>query len=219
MGEGIEFWDGFVLAGGGSRRMGVDKARLDWRGRPLYRHQMETLANAGAKRVQCIVAPGWQHPELAAGERVEDLFPGEGPLGGILTALRASDKEWVFVLATDMPLVEAKVIAALRRAWRPGCNAVIAAQQRPDGGRQWQPLAAYYHRETAEVIAEHFAAGLRKVVTAIEWLRVEPVFLPKRHFLNANTPEEFSLLQEQAALLQSAAEGPGEGEEPASTQP
>jgi len=44
---------------------------------------------------------------------IADEEVGRGPLGGIATALAASERPWVFVAACDMPFLDAPVIARL----------------------------------------------------------------------------------------------------------
>ena len=78
---------GAVLVGGASRRMGVDKASLEVDGRPLAVTACSALLGAGISPVA--VVGGASHPPLPPGVKwLPDRWPGEGPLGGILTALR-----------------------------------------------------------------------------------------------------------------------------------
>jgi len=97
-----------LLAGGQSRRMGWDKTRLEWLGRPLWRHQMEMLAELGASR--CLLAcreeqrlqdetllPGWEWFFDPVGDE-------QGPLGVLGRALRVTAQPLV-VLAVDMPFM------------------------------------------------------------------------------------------------------------------
>ena len=94
---------GAVLCGGASRRMGTDKALVQLQGRALASRIADALTAAGASRV---VAIGGNAPALRALglDVVSDLHPGEGPLGGIITALScfAADTELVAVLACDL---------------------------------------------------------------------------------------------------------------------
>ena len=76
-----------ILAGGQSRRMGRDKALLNWRGQPLLAHMVATARAAGAAEV---VISGDPAQYAAFGPCVPDQWPGCGPLGGIASVLRAS---------------------------------------------------------------------------------------------------------------------------------
>ena len=98
---------GVVLAGGRSTRMGRDKALLDWRGRPLLEHQLETLHAAGVEEL------------LVSGERpvyrgVVDLQPGLGPLGGLASiAESVAGEADLVVIPVDMPLLGAALLRRL----------------------------------------------------------------------------------------------------------
>jgi molybdenum cofactor guanylyltransferase len=94
---------GAVLCGGASRRMGTDKAQVELDGQALAVRVARALAAAGATRV---VAIGGDAPALRALglHVVADDHPGDGPLGGIITALRTFEGEadLVAILACDL---------------------------------------------------------------------------------------------------------------------
>ena len=82
--------------------MGTDKALLEVDGRALAVIVADALRTSGADRV---VAVGGDLDGLSALglDAVPDLHAGEGPLGGILTALDATTEDVVVVLACDLP--------------------------------------------------------------------------------------------------------------------
>jgi molybdopterin-guanine dinucleotide biosynthesis protein A len=143
---------GAVLAGGESRRMGEDKARLLFGGEPLWRRQMRVLTAAGAAPVGVVRRAG--QPEIAPEVRhVRDEFSGAGPLAGLHAALKASGAAWVAVLAVDMPAIEA---AWFRGLWTQCAAGRGAVAQHADG---FEPLAAIYPREALGVVAARLEAG------------------------------------------------------------
>ena len=93
-------WTGVVLAGGKSSRMGRDKALVQVEGITLLDRAIEQL-RPHAKEVLVIGDPARYTPIHA--HVVPDDEPGNGPLGGLVTALAHARYVRVLVLACDMP--------------------------------------------------------------------------------------------------------------------
>lgn len=149
---------GAVLAGGSSTRMGRDKALLDFDGQPLIDRAIAALAEVCGS----VVVAGPQRPGVDA------IFladaPGEGPLAGIVAALRYARTPLVAVLAVDMPLASSRVFSNLAAAWH-GEPAVA-----PYGGGSVQPLHAVYATSAADQLADVLEAGQRSPRAAVERL-------------------------------------------------
>jgi len=161
--------------------MGRDKARLPFRGAEL----VSAVASAVAKAAGSATLIG--HRELPS---IPDLFPGEGPLGGILTALRHSASDCSLIVACDMPEIDAAFLSRLvdRAAQVPGA---VILPYGPDGLPQ--PLCAVYPGSARAGIERHFAAGVRKVTSALEGVPVEPLRVAESSFFqNVNTPEDWA---------------------------
>ncbi|MEQ1565764.1 MAG: NTP transferase domain-containing protein [Myxococcota bacterium] len=97
--------DGFVLAGGRSRRMGSDKARAPYRGRPLGVAAAESLRQVCGR-----VDDGlpWPLPDGSALEVVLEPDDEEPhPLWGVVSALDAARTERVAIVPCDVPGVTA----------------------------------------------------------------------------------------------------------------
>jgi molybdopterin-guanine dinucleotide biosynthesis protein A len=138
----------FVLTGGKSERMGSDKALLRL---PSGETLMERALAVGASvaRETRIVGAREKYAAYAwAGEIVEDLYPGQGPLAGIQVALKTSATEWNVVMAVDMPLVSGKLLAWLvERAKESGA---VVTVPRAKAGR-YETLCAVYRKEFCAV--------------------------------------------------------------------
>ena len=179
-------WTGAVLTGGASSRMGRDKALLEVGGTALARTVAGALTVAGADRV---VAVGGDRARLAALglEVVADLHPGEGPLGGILTALDAADTDVVVVLACDLPGADGPAVAAV----------VDALVRAPAAAVAWPVVAGRHHvlhaawraGLAAPVLRAAFAAGERSPRRAADRLaRASVTTVAERVVRNANRP-------------------------------
>src|SRR5258708_3902604 len=97
----------YVLAAGGSTRIGRGKALVEIAGRTMLL-RMHELLGCVASKVTVIAAPE-KYASLGI-KCVADRWPGEGPLGGILTALqdagaRNEKSEWSLIVSCDMPFL------------------------------------------------------------------------------------------------------------------
>jgi molybdopterin-guanine dinucleotide biosynthesis protein A len=182
----------FILAGGQSRRMGQDKALLEFGGRTLLDRAL-ALANAVAPAVR-IVAP--QERFLTIARTIEDVFPDCGPLGGIHAALMCTATELNLVLAVDLPFVEAGFLTYMIAQ----ASQVSALVTVPEAGKGLQPLCAVYRRDFREVaeralkkkknkIDALFADVETRVIAEPEITRMG---FPVKMFQNLNTPEELA---------------------------
>ena len=172
---------GAVLTGGASRRMGRDKALLRVGSRPpLAEVARRALEEAGAAEV---LAVGGDAGALSAlGLRpVPDEHPGEGPLGGLLTALDAATTDEVVVLTCDLPDVDGPAVAALLAGLRAD-PAVDVALPHVDG-RDLPLTAAWRATRARRVLRAAFDAGERaprRVLDRLTVRRVPEASRPRR---------------------------------------
>lgn len=175
---------GAVLTGGASRRMGRDKAFVEVDGIAMVRRVAAALDGAGCAP---LVAIGGDATRLAlAGlECVPDRWPGEGPLGGIVTALAATRCDTV-VVATDLPFLDDDTIRALRAAANADSAAdVVIARSARD-----EPLCGLWRVRCAEHLEACFDAGERSVHRAIEGLVVQRIPVAETAVRNVNHPRD-----------------------------
>ena len=168
--------------------MGADKALLVVGDRPLAVTAADALRGAGATDV---VAVGGDRGGLeAAGLRwIADRWAGEGPLGGLVTALDAAREDVLAVLACDMPNVTAaavvQVVAALDHAGA-GADAAVAVA----AGRV-HPLLGAYRRSVMPPLRAAFEAGERSLRSPLAARSVVMVALDDPGWAaNANRPDD-----------------------------
>jgi hypothetical protein len=167
-----------VLVGGASRRMGRDKAVLEVDGRPMALRVVEALGRAG---VQDVLTVGGSDRGFGLAH-VSDRYPGEGPLGGILTAFEGCRTELVFVVACDLPWITEAVFASLMD--HLGANDVaLARTDHPE------PMCGLWRVSTCRgVIERAFAGGERAVHRVLTGLRVAEATVDAAALRNVNTP-------------------------------
>jgi molybdenum cofactor guanylyltransferase len=182
----------FVLAGGKSVRMGTDKAFVEFSGTTLLARALKLLGEISGD----VWIVGSLEKFAPFGRVVEDEFPDHGPLGGIHAALRASDSDFNFVLAVDLPFVEVSLVKyLLGQAQRTKAMVTVA---RAGGG--WQPLCAIYRKPFAEVAERALQRSANKIdplfgqvkVRVVQETELKKANLSSEMFRNLNTPEELS---------------------------
>lgn len=123
---------GLVLAGGRSRRMGCDKARLCVDGELLVVRQVRLLRETGVSECWVSVAQGKAsaYPEIGNGVRwVEDATADAGPMEGIRQVLERTTAAWLLVLAVDLPALDAGFLRDMRRRCTDGRGVVPVTQR------------------------------------------------------------------------------------------
>lgn len=135
--------------------MGRDKGSLQYHAVPQARHAWKLLTEiCGSAFVS--TRPQWAnaapYSELPL---IIDRDVDAGPAAGLLAAWhRVPECAWL-VLAVDMPLVDAGVLAELVQARNP--ETLATAFHRPDGGIE--PLCAIYEPSARPVLSDRVARG------------------------------------------------------------
>lgn len=187
---------GFVQAGGGSTRFGTDKALVQLDGKTMLQRTGELLATVcdGVK----IVAPAGKYQGVPW-PTVSDRWPGEGPLGGILTGLMTMqrpefDRAWAMHVSCDMPFLTAEFLIYLReRTSRSTAQVVV-----PQTVNGLEPLCACWRADSTAALQAIFVSGVRKVTDAMKRLTMEVLDdsawkrfdTDNRLFWNMNTPAD-----------------------------
>jgi len=176
-----------VLAGGQSRQMGRDKSLLPIGGRTLLEHILEQVRPLVDETV--IGANDAGKYGFAGSPVVPDEQPGQGPLMGILSVVRAAQHERVLVTACDIPDLSGSFLRMmLRKAHR--ADIVMPRDSR---GRH-EPLPAVYTRRSLPAVRAVLARGGRRIVDILDEpdLRVEFVRFPRGAWhRNLNTPDDY----------------------------
>ena len=191
----------FVLAGGKSSRMGVDKAFVEYEGQTLLARALD-LAHSVASDVRIV---GNRHKFSVFAPVVEDIFHDCGPLGGIHAALRASPTENNLMLAVDTPFLSLQFLRYLIEQARaaPEAAVVIASV-----GGGWQPLCAIYRRIFVDPAETALRAGHNKIdrlfanlhTRIIDDRELKSAGFSLDMFGNLNTPEELKAAQEKSVV-------------------
>ncbi len=190
---------GLILAGGESRRMGEDKALLAYHGRSQVAYLADLLAPL------CTATYVSRRPdqgEIPEGNRgipiLFDTFLEMGPMGGVLSALRAFPHAAWLVVACDLPWLDSAALEALVAARNPFRQATAFLQS--DGAPE--PLCTIYEPRIYRVALGRLAEGrtsLRSLLRSDVSTLLEP---PCPEALRSlDTPQEFSRFETGAQAL------------------
>ncbi len=191
-------FEAFILAGGRSQRLGLEKPIVELNGEALVRIANTTLLEAKAKETTVVCGSKAElfRPVLGDLNLVDDLRPNLGAIGGIYTALEESHVEDVFVVACDFPFLTPEFIEYLgRRFVESEVDALVPMQ--PDGYKQ--PLCAFYRKSGCSLplkslLAEsEYAPSPRDLLDKVdteyaEFEEFSHLQGADRFFININTP-------------------------------
>lgn len=172
-----------ILIGGDSSRMGADKATYEVDGVPMAARVAMAAESAGAAEI-LLVGGTQARAKKLTGTWKKDAFPGEGPLGGVITALKAAGNDSVVVLSCDMPFITDAVIQSLVR----GLGDAQASVGRTDR-LNWL-CAAWSREECLGTLQTVWKRNERAVHRAAVLLDVAEVPVPAVAVRNINTPED-----------------------------
>lgn len=179
---------GLVLAGGKSRRMGQDKARLRRGGQSQLAYIAQLLEPLVERVFVSTRAQQQEEPERRRFDRIVDRYQGMGPVAGILSAMdEYPDVDWL-VVACDLPNVDASTVSHLldHRSQDQPFSAYISSH---DGLPE--PLCAVYTSASAEIVRGFVADGMpcpRKMLIRSDTLLLEQP--DPRSLDNVNTPDD-----------------------------
>jgi molybdopterin-guanine dinucleotide biosynthesis protein A len=182
---------GAILAGGGGRRIGGDKAIVELQGRPLISYPLEAVREA-LGQVAILAKADTKLPYVSGVTVWIEPEPRAHPLIGITQALALADGRPVLVCGADLPFVSARLIRKLARA-NPGRAPAVVACARG----AMQPLLGCYQPRALELLARPAADTSRPLRDSIRGL--EPVLL------EVDDPDELFDVDSPDDLLQAAA--------------
>ncbi len=179
---------GFVLAGGGSTRMGRNKALLPFHGTTLVEH----IAGIVRETVGSATLIGNRDQLGHLGLRVvPDILPGYGPASGIYTALTMSSTSWNVIVGCDMPGITSSILLDLlhRATVAPIASNCVAAAGPDD---EPEPLCAVYHRRCLPAVARAIREKRLKMKSLLIELGIEMLPVDPSALANVNTPAEWA---------------------------
>ncbi|MBU6340792.1 MAG: molybdenum cofactor guanylyltransferase [Bacteroidetes bacterium] len=173
-----------LLAGGKSSRMGQNKVWMPFRGKPLVRHVLDVLLP-----LACPILIVGSDPALdgLGCPRAPDEIAEKGPMGGLYTGLKHSEKAHNLLIACDMPFVQVESVESLMRAHASEIWVTLAAHN-----GQAEPLLSIYQKAVLPGLERSLDAQRLGLQCFIQSLgeKVCTLELPDSNFTNLNTPDD-----------------------------
>jgi molybdenum cofactor guanylyltransferase len=201
---------GYILVGGASSRFGRDKALVEFNGTTMIELMRTLLLGIYMPEIYLVGDPvkysGLGIPCIA------DKWPGEGPLGGIVTAIQNTEARQTvrraivstakmrqlkrnYILGCDMPFLTTEwMLELLCRPMSDDTDVVV-----PKSDMGLEPMCACWSTKALRIIEEQFTSGVRKVTEVFKHLRTEVLDesvwkrfdKDGRLFWNMNTPADY----------------------------
>ena len=205
----------YVLAGGRSRRFPGDKALAPILGQPQIVRLRQQLIDAGHD-VEFVADSTDRYINIGI-SCIEDLSPGYGPFGGLLTALTAHEQlygeGWILLVSCDQVLwrrewsVTAHELDRLAASLRINGVAMIDSFMKPQESsgqealgliwwaERFSPIPGYFHTKSLAQLEPMWEVGDRamKCIQAIG-IGYLPSLLSHPASYSFNTPEQLNEL-------------------------
>ncbi len=193
--EGIR--SAVILAGGSGKRIGGDKAAMEFFGRTMIEWVVDRVRYA-ALDVVVVVRDEPQRrrtQRLVPDARVVcDQVSGYGPVAGLAVGMEAARGDWSLAAGCDLPFISPEVFDTLFRL-AEGHDAVVPLRE--DGVLETLH-AVYRSGPMAEACRKAILGGERRIVAPLETLRVNRVPVDRLRpadpcllsFFNVNTKED-----------------------------
>ncbi len=185
----IPTFEGLVIAGGRSSRMGRDKAQLRVGNQTWLDHQVQVMRDAGCRKVRVATRRGAS--VMRGYDMLYDRSPDQGPLEPIAHGLGTLQESHLVVLAVDLPKMTPGFIRDLMSRCEPGRGCV------PRAPKGWEPLAAIYGHSLSSRANDHLSRKILSIRALVDFGIGANLLLPweldaagQAILLNANHPHD-----------------------------
>jgi molybdopterin-guanine dinucleotide biosynthesis protein A len=187
-----------IQAGGESRRMGQDKALLDFLGKPLIERVIHRVRILGE---EILITTNKPEDYLDFNLPLyKDVLPGNGALGGLYTALHAAQFPIVIVVACDMPFANVEILRTAVGIMVSGDSDVVI----PKTKNGFEPFHAVYRRDTClPAVRSAIERGEKRLISWFSEVEISQIaesqiadLDPQRiAFMNLNTKKDFYIAE------------------------
>lgn len=177
----------YILCGGGSRRMGRDKALINMEGKSLLEQQVKK----GEANFDEVILLNGQNIYSIENRKLPDKIKDAGPLAGLLEALKDGadhSMSHIAIIPVDLPFLSETTLKRLSTMELLKTDDVSFLRS----GDDLQPLSGVYNTDTDLVdnLAHYLRTGNRMVFGFINQLRYSTIEVKRSELKNFNRPED-----------------------------
>jgi molybdenum cofactor guanylyltransferase len=195
---------GVILAGGENKRFdGIIKSNIIVGGSTILKRIINTISEFFTDIIIVTNTP----EEFSICNKCRftgDLYSKKGPLGGIHSAIKASERKSVFVFAGDMPYLDKKLIMnQIEYFSNCGTDVLIPRINKFD-----EPLHAIYSNSIYPKLDDYLRSSSKYAIrdflenVNVSYMELTDSEDTRRAFTNVNTPTEAEELVKQNRLFQ-----------------
>ncbi len=182
-----------IVAGGKSSRMGSSKALLELNGKSFLKSVYDELKSSGDVLISVAKKGDFSDLNLEA-TFVYDEHKDIGAIEGIYQVLKNAKTEYVFICASDMPLISKDVVSFLSDYISSDYDCYVVVSK-----ERIHPLCAIYSKKLLPLIEEHIHDGKYRLMDILKYARTKYVSLEKssvdvRVVKNINTKDLYKKL-------------------------
>lgn len=169
--------------------MGTDKALLMFDGKTFLEQLIDLMRPLCSSLM--ISGENVQYKKFGL-PLVADELQDSGAIGGLYSALKASQTDWNLVLSCDAPLVDRGIIERLQNHIHPQQKVVHAITE-----KDAHPLVGFYHKSCADGFLTAIKVGNLKLQPAVNKCNPHKVLFEGEQAVklqNINTPEDYQSL-------------------------
>ena len=174
-----------ILAGGGSRRMGRDKALLPVGRETLIERLSEQLVDYFDEIIISVSSD--RNYGFLPYKKVQDIDGGQGPMMGLYSTLGQSRNEKNLVISCDIPDIGIPFVERMVKM-AEGYDIVVPLSK----GEKYEPLFAVYAKSVRKEMALLLEAGERSLLPLFDILNIRTLSIEgESWFKNLNTPQDY----------------------------
>ncbi|SFU57405.1 molybdopterin-guanine dinucleotide biosynthesis protein A [Clostridium sp. DSM 8431] len=181
-----------VLAGGKSSRMnGNNKAFLSYNNKSFLENIIDALEDID--NIYISVDNKEKYKDLKF-PLIEDEYKDIGPIGGMYSAFKKIDSDFIIVIACDMPLISKDFIKFLKEYIRKEDSCLIIE----DSENRLYPLGGIYNKKILPIIEDMIKKNDYKLMNLIKNVKGRTISLKDKKLdkslVNVNDPKEYNKL-------------------------